>query len=110
MPVRLRWQKSSFNQKSSVRESQRLPEDTEVRFIAFKDLPQLYSRLSGIDYDDKLKKEVEPIMRMAQTIKTIAVDAPSDAEHQSELLYQTLRNYGEVPVNQLLENIEQKNF
>jgi hypothetical protein len=72
----------------AVEKKKKLPQDMEVKFIEFKQLPQLYSHLAGTECDEG---KIAPILKIAERIKEIVLALPKNASKISKELYQSLK-------------------
>jgi len=57
----------------SALKKKRLPLNMEVKYLPFPNLPELYSRIAGISYNEE---DIKPILETAEEIKQVVLSLP----------------------------------
>lgn len=74
----------------SILKKKKIPPNMEVKFLEFKDLPELYSKIAGISYKEE---DIQPILEIAEEIKKIVLTLPPNAQEISRKIYKKVKLY-----------------
>lgn len=74
--------------RASFLKKKRIPLNMEIRFLEFRDLPALYSRIAGIENNGR---DIAPIMGMAERIREVILGLSENAGETSREIYQAVK-------------------
>ncbi|MCK4517241.1 hypothetical protein KAT92_00560 [Candidatus Babeliales bacterium] len=73
----------------SFQKKKKIPHNMEIRFLEFHNLPELYCRVAGIEYDEAL---VAHFLDTAERIKQVVLSSPENAGEISREIYQAVKH------------------
>lgn len=73
----------------SILKKKKLPANMEVKFLPFKELPKLYSKISGSSYKEA---DIQLILETAEEIKQVVLTLPPNASEIGREIYRKVKN------------------
>lgn len=73
------------------KKKKKLPSNMEVRFLPFEELPSLYCKIAGYDFDSNLQRKIYPLLEIAGFLKKILITNPDQAEKISKEIYKYVK-------------------